>query len=207
VSLVVDNDNDGQISSGDKIKYTIVASNVGQQDIPAGGVTIKDTLDPDMSYVPNSMRYEVTGTGESTLISGSSFPLAGDGLPSQLPFLKSGETAQISFDVTINDAESTYKDTIYTEGTVTFGTATVPFRLELRLAVAALISIEKTVYMGHGNKCNGKESKNNDQSKEKSKVDESEDGDKSDDNESEAEESEDKNIENKDKVSEKHGQC
>jgi uncharacterized repeat protein (TIGR01451 family) len=138
VTLVDDNDNDGQISSGDKIKYTIVPSNVGEQDIPPGCVTIQDTLDPDVSYVPNPMRYEVPETGESALVSGSSFPLAGGGLPSQFTFLMRGGTAEISFDVTINEAaesineaaESINKDTIYNELAVTFDTANFPFRLE-----------------------------------------------------------------------------
>jgi uncharacterized repeat protein (TIGR01451 family) len=160
VSLVDDNDNDGQIGPGDKIRYTIIASNVGQQDIPTGGVTIQDTLDPDVSYVADSMRYEVPGTGESAPISGSSFRLAGDGLPSHFPFLKRGGTHEISFEVIINDADSILldKDTIYNEGTVTFGVANVPFRLEFRL-FEALIDIEKTFYMGHGTESQCSESK------------------------------------------------
>jgi uncharacterized repeat protein (TIGR01451 family) len=195
VSLVDDNDNDGQISSGDKIKYTIVASNVGQQDIPTGGVTIKDTLDPDVSYVPDSMRYEVPETGESAVISGSSFLLASDGLPSQFPFLKRGGTAEISFDVTINEAESINKDTIYNEGTVTFGTANVPFRLELRLAAEALIAIEKTVYMGHGDKCHGNDSEDNERNGNESK-DNQRNGNGSEDNDSEDNDSEDNESKN-----------
>jgi uncharacterized repeat protein (TIGR01451 family) len=151
VSLVDDNDNDGAISPGDKIRYTIIASNVGQQDIPTGGVTIRDTLDPDVSYVADSMIYDVPETGESTPISGSPFPLAGDGLPSQFPFLKRGGTHEISFEVIINDADSMLvgKDTIYNEGTVTFGAADVPFRLEFKM-FEALVDIEKSYFMGFG---------------------------------------------------------
>ena len=135
VSLVDDNDNDGAISPGDKIRYTIIASNVGQQDIPTGGVSIRDTLDIDVSYVADSMIYNVPGTGESTSISGTSFPLAGDGLPSQFVFLKRGGTHEISFEVIINTADSMLvgKDTIYNEGSVTFGGAVVVYELETRL--------------------------------------------------------------------------
>jgi hypothetical protein len=57
------------------------------------------------------MRYEIAETGESALISGSSFPSAGDGFPSQFPFLMRGGTAEISFDDTINDTESVGTDT------------------------------------------------------------------------------------------------
>jgi uncharacterized repeat protein (TIGR01451 family) len=165
VELVDDNDNDGEISPGDKIKYTIVVSNVGQQDIPTGGVTIKDTLDSDVSYVPNSVKYEVPETGESATIFGSTFPLDGDGLASKFPFLKRGGTAEISYEVTINDVVSINKDTLVNEGTITFGSddVPVPFRTELRLAPgpppAASIDIEKTIYTGHGteSQCNGSE--------------------------------------------------
>jgi uncharacterized repeat protein (TIGR01451 family) len=135
VSLVDDNDNDGAISPGDKIRYTIIASNVGQQDIPAGGVTIRDTLDIDVSYVADSMIYDVSGTDESTSISGSSFPLAGDGLPSQFVFRKRGGTHEISFEVIINNADSMLvgKDTIYNNGSISFGGAVVAYELETRL--------------------------------------------------------------------------
>jgi uncharacterized repeat protein (TIGR01451 family) len=148
---VDDNDNDGAISPGDKIRYTIIASNVGQQDIPTGGVSIRDTLDIDVSYVADSMIYDVPETGESTSISGSSFPLADDGLPSKFLFLKRGGTHEISFEVIINNADSMLagKDTIYNEGTVTFGAADFPFRLEFKM-FEALVDIEKSYYMGFG---------------------------------------------------------
>jgi uncharacterized repeat protein (TIGR01451 family) len=151
VSLVDDNDNDGAISPGDKIRYTIIASNVGQQDIPTGSVTIRDTLDPDVSYVADSMIYDVPETGESIPISGSSFPLAGNGLPSQFLFHKRGGTHEISFEVIIDSADSMLvgKNTIYNEGTVTFGAADVPFQLEFTM-FEALVDIEKSFYVGFG---------------------------------------------------------
>jgi uncharacterized repeat protein (TIGR01451 family) len=159
VELVDDNDNDGEISPGDKIKYTIVISNVGQQDIPTGGVTIKDTLDPAVTYVADSMIYDVPETDETAPISGSSFPLAGDGLPSQFPFLKRGGTHEISFEVVINSAGYIVQDTIYNNGSISFGGAVVKYSLETRLAFTAKIDIEKTVYLGHNGlvSCNGEE--------------------------------------------------
>jgi uncharacterized repeat protein (TIGR01451 family) len=161
VELIGDTDNSGNISPGDKIKYTIVVSNVGQNDIPTGGVTIQDTLDTDVTYVANSMLYSVPETGESASISGSSFPLAGDGLPSMFPFLKRGGTHEISFEVIINDAGTINKGSILNTGTVTFGNGGsagyAPFMLETPLEFEADIVIEKTVYMGHGaaSDCNG----------------------------------------------------
>jgi hypothetical protein len=136
-----------------------VVSNVGQQNIPTGGVTIKDTLDPAVTYVADSMIYDVPETGETAPISGSSFPLAGDGLPSQFPFLKRGGTHEISFEVVINGAGYIVQDTIYNNGSISFGGAVVTYSLETRLAFTAKIDIEKTVYMGHNGlvSCNGEE--------------------------------------------------
>jgi uncharacterized repeat protein (TIGR01451 family) len=151
VELVGDNDNSGNISPGDKIKYTIVVSNVGQNDIPTGGVTIQDTLDTDVTYVGNSMQYSVPETGESTSISGSSFPLAGNGVLSRFTFLKRGGTHEISFEVIIKDAQSINTGVILNTGSITFGSGgIVPFKLETRLGFDAHIDIEKTVYKGHG---------------------------------------------------------
>jgi uncharacterized repeat protein (TIGR01451 family) len=159
VELVDDKDNDGEISPGDKIKYTIVVSNVGQQDIPAGAVTIKDTLDPAVTYVADSMFYDVPETGETAYISGSSFPLAGGGLPSQFPFLKRGGTHEISFEVLIDSADYIVQDAIYNNGSISFGGAVVNYSLKTILAFTADIDIEKTVYLGHNGlaSCNGEE--------------------------------------------------
>jgi uncharacterized repeat protein (TIGR01451 family) len=159
VELVDDKDNSGEISPGDKIMYTIVVSNVGQQDIPTGGVTLQDTLDPAVTYVADSMIYNVPETGESAPISGSSFPLAGDGLPSQFPFLKRGGTHEISFEVVIKNAEYIVNDTIFNNGSISFGGAVVVYELVTPLGFTANIDIEKTVYMGHNGlvSCNGEE--------------------------------------------------
>jgi uncharacterized repeat protein (TIGR01451 family) len=159
--LVDDNDNNGEISPGDKIMYTIIVSNVGQQDIPTGAVNIKDTLDAAVTYVADSLEYNVPETGEKATITGSSFPLAGDGLPSQFPFLKRGGTAEISFEVVINDGELISEDgAIYNNGSVSFGSAgKATYGLRTVLKFEADIDIEKTVYMGHNGKvsCNGEE--------------------------------------------------
>jgi uncharacterized repeat protein (TIGR01451 family) len=162
VALVDDNDNDGNISPGDKIKYTIVVSNVGQNDVPVGGVTVKDTLDPDVTFVADSMQYSVPETGDFVPISGAAFPLAGDGINSKFKFLKRGGTHEISFEVTINDAATVTKDTIFNTGTVTFGSGGggfAPFTLNIRLgfSASAEIDIDKSVYLGQRgpSACNG----------------------------------------------------
>jgi hypothetical protein len=81
------------------------------------------------------MIYNVPETDESAPISGSSFPLAGDGLPSQFVFRKRGGTHEISFEVIINNADSMLvgKDTIYNNGSISFGGAVVAYELETRL--------------------------------------------------------------------------
>jgi uncharacterized repeat protein (TIGR01451 family) len=161
--LVDDNDNSGSISPGDKIRYTILISNVGQVEVPGGGLIVKDTLDADVSYVTNSMMYSVPASGEVVAVSdspsGTKFPLDGDGISSKFKFARRGGTHEISFLVVINDDNSVDKKRIINTGAVSFAGVNVPFKLETPLEFSAKIEIEKTVYLGHNGRasCNGKE--------------------------------------------------
>jgi uncharacterized repeat protein (TIGR01451 family) len=132
--LVDDNDNNGSISPGDTIKYTIRISNVGQVEVPVGGLIVQDTLDADVSYVSNSMKYSVVASGEEVSVSdspsGTKFPLDVDGISSKFKFARRGGTHEISFLVVINYGISVDKKSIINTGAVSFGFVNVPFTLE-----------------------------------------------------------------------------
>jgi uncharacterized repeat protein (TIGR01451 family) len=135
--LVDDNDNSGSISPGDTIKYTILISNVGQVDVPVGGLIVKDTLDADVTYVSNSMKYSVLASGEEVSVSdspsGTKFPLDGDGISNKFKFARRGGTHEISFLVVIDYDISADKKRIINTGAVSFGFVNVPFTLETPL--------------------------------------------------------------------------
>jgi uncharacterized repeat protein (TIGR01451 family) len=137
VELVDDNDNSGGFSPGDKIKYTILISNVGQVEVPVGGLIVKDTLDADVSYVSNSMKYFVPASGQGVSVSdspsGTNFPLDGDGIRNKFKFARRGGTHEISFLVIINNDISANKERIINTGAVSFGLVNVPFTLETPL--------------------------------------------------------------------------
>jgi uncharacterized repeat protein (TIGR01451 family) len=129
--LVEDNDNSGGITVGDKIRYTILFSNVGQTDVAAGGLTVKDTLDAGVTYVADSMQYSDPTESRLVSISGTPntpFPLDSNGLgiTNQFMIAKRGGTHEISFEVIINTAGSSIINT----GSVSWGGGSVPFRLE-----------------------------------------------------------------------------
>ena len=83
--LVVDADDDGFMTPGDTIEYTVEFLNVGRQ--PVFGLTLKDELPADVTYVANSSAFSSTYRGypsENHAIadnaSGDAFPFGGDGL-------------------------------------------------------------------------------------------------------------------------------
>jgi large repetitive protein len=53
-ALLVDQDGDGQASPGDTLRYTVALSNTTASDLAA--VTVSDTLDPNTTLVPGSLR-------------------------------------------------------------------------------------------------------------------------------------------------------
>ena len=83
--LVVDADDDGFMTPGDTIEYTVEFLNVGRQ--PVSGLTLKDELPADVTYVANSSAFSSTlrgypGTSHAIAdnASGDAFPFGGDGL-------------------------------------------------------------------------------------------------------------------------------
>ena len=158
--LITDADSSGDVSPGDTLLYTINLWNVGQTDLPAGAVTIQDTLDSNVEYVNGSMEYATT-SGKKQLVSddktGTPFALDGRGIVSRYQLdRRGGAKHTISFKVVIKDGTT---GQVVNKGTAKFGTYDVPFEVVTPVHVSADIDIQKTVYRGHdGMKClNGKE--------------------------------------------------
>ena len=84
--LVVDADDDGFMTPGDTIEYTVEFLNVGRQ--PVSGLTLKDELPADVTYVANSSAFSSTHRVSSNNTShdiadnasGNAFPFGGEGL-------------------------------------------------------------------------------------------------------------------------------
>ena len=83
--LVVDADEDGFMTPGDTIEYHIEFQNVGRQ--PVSGLTLKDELPADVTYVANSSDFTSTLRGYpngshdiADNASGDAFPFGGAGL-------------------------------------------------------------------------------------------------------------------------------
>ena len=83
--LVVDADDDGFMTPGDTIEYTVEFLNVGRQ--PVSGLTLKDELPADVTYVADSSAFSSTlrgypGTSHAIAdnASGDAFPFSGNGL-------------------------------------------------------------------------------------------------------------------------------
>ena len=83
--LVVDADEDGFMTPGDTVEYMVEFLNVGRQ--PVSGLTLKDELPADVTYVANSSAFSSTirgypGTSHAIAdnTSGDAFPFSGNGL-------------------------------------------------------------------------------------------------------------------------------
>jgi uncharacterized repeat protein (TIGR01451 family) len=165
VELVGDNDNSGGITVGDKIRYTILFSNVGQTDVAAGGLTVKDTLDAGVTYVADSMQYSVPLTGESVPIyviaiaeeaptedKGTPIRVSGRvtlvDTPANTPFPLDGNGLGITNQFTIAKRGGTHEisfeviintaeNSIINTGSVSWGGGSVPFRLETPIGSVA----------------------------------------------------------------------
>ena len=96
-------------------------SNVGQVDLPTGSVTIQDTLDPHVKYVPGTATY-FHQSGQETVTddsSGTPFPLDGSGITNRAPLPRRGGTHDIVFRVTIDTQDMDNVAVIVNTGTVT----------------------------------------------------------------------------------------
>lgn len=158
--LIDDADSSGDISPGDTLLYSINVWNVGQTDIPAGSIRIKDTLDASVDYVPSSMKYN-TDKGETQVVgddnSGTAFALDGNGITSRYQLdRRGGAKHTVSFKVKIKDSAS---DQVVNNGSVTYGSKDIPFELITKVNVKPAIQITKTVYRGQQGEAGCKDGK------------------------------------------------
>jgi uncharacterized repeat protein (TIGR01451 family) len=107
--LSADLDQDGSVSRGDRLRYTVIVANHGQRTLT--GVTFTDTPDPHTIVVPGSV---VTSRG--TVVRGNA---PGDGFVQvAIGSLAPGQSATIIFEVTIDPATPPGVRSIINQGTV-----------------------------------------------------------------------------------------
>ena len=100
----VDADGNGKFSPSDTIKYVIRVVNIGRVGVPAGSITIADTVPANTTYVANSTRYDDGATTSSIPDAGATaFPLDEGGVTNSAT-LPPGAAHEVSFEVTINAA-------------------------------------------------------------------------------------------------------
>jgi uncharacterized repeat protein (TIGR01451 family) len=101
MELVNDVDNDGKVSPGDTVKYTIRIINVGQVHIAAGALRVFDPSLNQMQYVEGTCTYSTNSGDTTTAVSdspqGTPFPLDVEGLPTKFVLPRRGGTHTISF--------------------------------------------------------------------------------------------------------------
>jgi uncharacterized repeat protein (TIGR01451 family) len=145
-TLSLDNDNNGVISAGDELLYTIAINNISRA--PVTDILLKDNLPADTTYVPNSTFFTNAANVTTQIVddvSGTAFPLDGAGViinpSSALPV---GGTYNVTFKVLIDsfaDLDPGRKEILNT-GTATSGGVTVPFTDTTPLS---FVSIQKEI--------------------------------------------------------------
>jgi uncharacterized repeat protein (TIGR01451 family) len=101
VELVNDVENDGQVSPGDTVKYTIRIMNVGQVDVAAGALRVFDPSLNHMDYVEGTCTYSADAGDTTRSVSdsnnGTPFPLDVEGLATKFVLPRRGGVHEISF--------------------------------------------------------------------------------------------------------------
>jgi len=132
----IDADNNGYITAGDTFQYEISVTNIGHTDIGEGFMSVSDTLDPNVAYVPGSTVY-IDEDGNEYPISDDSnpaFPLHEDNGGAETKAMLHADPKiahKIRFLVTI-DAASTAA-MIYNQGYATSGREKSPFDNWIRM--------------------------------------------------------------------------
>jgi uncharacterized repeat protein (TIGR01451 family) len=148
-----------QVNAGEELVYSIRVSNVGQKNLDANVLVVKDTLDVDVRYVPGStVMTNMFGSNVVTAIpdsaTGTPFPLDETGfmIPTELP--RRGSTVDISFKVRIVPTLSN-KSRIVNRGVVSqVGGPDLPYETASFVDFKALVAIQNTVMLGlDGTKC------------------------------------------------------
>jgi len=117
VAIAIDAGSAGIVDPGDTLRYTIVINNSGA--IPATGVSLRDDVPNNTTYVANSLRLNGTSPGPdagvSSLIAG--LPVHSADNPGA-GILSAGQSAEITFEVRV-DAGVATGTLISNQGTVT----------------------------------------------------------------------------------------
>jgi len=123
---------------GEVLTYTIRVSNAGHTPVAANTLLIQDTLDQHVEFIKGSTALIIDGNADNAVavpdsISGTPFPLDGGGyyIPNELR--RRGGTADLQFQVLVNDAfELDGSTSVVNTGNVTQTGATkeLPFSVE-----------------------------------------------------------------------------
>ncbi len=98
-SLYLDKDNNGVISVGDTLQYTITVAN--QNTLPISDVGVEDNLPTNLTYVANSTTINGSALGDNSVPPAlTRFPLDESGII--VPSIPAGGNVQIQFFATIN---------------------------------------------------------------------------------------------------------
>jgi uncharacterized repeat protein (TIGR01451 family)/fimbrial isopeptide formation D2 family protein len=103
--------NGGTVAVGDVLTYTIRASNLG--DTASTGVVLRDSIPQNVTYVAESMRYDVDGSGSYVSVTDAAdsdvsdaFATLADGLALIRGDLAGGDSFAFEFQVTVDGAVS-----------------------------------------------------------------------------------------------------
>jgi uncharacterized repeat protein (TIGR01451 family) len=148
------------INAGDELLYTIRVANVGQKQVYANDLTVKDSLDSDVTYIPGStvMKYMFGGNDIIAIpdgATGTKFPLDEEGfvIPTQIP--RRGGSLDISFKVKVAPTLSENKSKVVNSGFVKQKVGLdLPFEATSFVIFKASVAVANTVLLGlDGTKC------------------------------------------------------
>ena len=148
------------VNAGDELTYTIRVANVGQKHVYANELTVIDSLDAEVTYVPGSTQvkymydtFAVVAMADSP--TGTPFPLDGDGytIPTQIP--RRGKYLDITFKVKIASTLSENKSKIVNVGAVQQKDGVdLPFEATSFVHFKSSVKVDNTVLLGlDGSKC------------------------------------------------------
>lgn len=148
------------VNAGDELTYTIRVANVGQKHVFANELTVFDSLDQDVAYVPGStqVKYMFGSLGKLPILdslTGTPFPLdeAGFTIPSEIP--RRGKFLDITFKVKITSTLSDNKSKIVNIGMIKQKDGKdLPFTATSYLNFHSAVKVDNTVLLGlDGSKC------------------------------------------------------
>lgn len=136
-----------QVAPGQTLRYTIRVSNVGQKLIKGGQLTVYDSLDTHVAYVPGSMAF--SSGGSCKIADNGVFPLAnGYKIPFDLP--RRGGSVEITFQVRVSH-DITQKKVINTGVVEQDDGSKFTYETTTKVRHSGSIELSKKVYIGNDN--------------------------------------------------------